>query len=258
MEQQKMNQQQQMSCLAEGYGQCIGSLTSYAVKWLVQPNECNHAAYIPVCICADHHRQIINEYSSKTFPEVYGATEAEALKRLLHRLHYTGLNPTYCEHCNCREKVAGVCDETCVKLVSLYADWECLCNKPVECVCASFENNPLHWAILTHVNGFDYDNYDCNACIQPCWRDTHEFYAKGLVDKEAIVAIAQRDPKLIYQKNAQGKSPLMLIPELIDSLLLTIEGEYLKHAEYRWARCNSDTLQNIQKELMVILDAYAN
>jgi two-component SAPR family response regulator len=79
-----------------------------------------------------------------------------------------------------------------------------------------------------------------------------------LVKKETIVSLAKANPEFLLEKNANGKTPLDLIPEMIESMEETIKGEYLKCAEYGWANSNIWTLKNIKKELIEALDAYAN
>lgn len=259
-----------MKCEAENYGRCGGHLNEHELIWHVRPRSKDltrgHGAYdttMKVFLCAEHVKRISSEFNDcGRLPELYGWDKWDALDGLTCYLDYTGLNPTYCEHCGGREKTTvsetGACTKTCKNLTELGADWgHCNCQSPVKCSCADFDNNKLHWAILTYGNGFDRE-YNCEACVLPCWRDSHEHYKVALFNKEDLLKIAQADPRLIYQKNAHGITPLVLIRKLVDLLLDAKEGEYVKYAEYAWAGSNIKDLEKIEKELIVVLNLYTN
>jgi len=261
---------QSKKCEAECYGKCGGNLNEHEIIWHVRPRNKDllrgHSAYdttINVFLCAEHATRIASKFNEcGRLPELYGWDKWDALDGLTCNLDYTGFNPTYCEHCFGREKTTvsetGACTKTCQTLTEIGADWEhCRCQDLVKCSCMNFENNKLHWAILSYGNGFDRE-YDCDACVRPCWRDSHEHYKAGLVKEADILKIAQANPRFIYQKNAHGITPLRLIKSLINLLLDAREGEYVKSAEYGWAGSNIKALEKIEKELLIVLNLYSN
>jgi hypothetical protein len=264
----KMNQEEHvMKCEAENYGKCGGPLTTESVVWHVRPRQKDlarghyeHDTTLDVDICAKHHKQITDQYCNRTtLPDLYGWDKWDALDGLTAYLHYTGFNPVYCA-CLCRIKdtvsETGACTKCCISLVEQGAEWyKCRCAEPVVCICDSFGNNELHWALFTYVNGFNFyeeevsSSYSCDACVQPSWRDTHEFYKNSLVSEEAIMAIAQKDPGLIYQENAQGMTPFALIEPMIKHLEYVRKDDYVKCAESGWAGSNIRSLTKLKREL---------
>ena len=271
---QKMNQQEEervMKCEAENYGKCGGPLTTESVVWHVRPRHKDLArghserdTTLPVDICTKHHKQITDEYCNRTtLPDLYGWDKWDALDGLTARLHYTGYNPIYCA-CLCRIKntvsETGACTKNCISLIEsdAHANWyRCKCSEPVKCICDTYDNNDLHWFLLTYVNGFNFgeDGYKCDACVQPSWRDTHEFYKNSLVSEEEIMAIAQKDPRLIYQKNAKGISPFGLIEPMIEHLEYVRKEYYVKCAESGWAGSNIHSLSKIKRGLCPLTPA---
>jgi hypothetical protein len=255
----EINAEMSMKCEAENYGKCGGHLNEHEVIWHVRPRskdlERGHGAYdttMKVSLCTEHAKRISFQHYGR-LPELYGWDKWDALDGLTCYLDYTGFNPTYCVDCGCREKTTvsetGACTKTCKNLTELGADWEhCNCQSSVKCSCADFNNNKLHWAILTYGNGFEHE-YHCEACVRPCWHDSHEHYKAGLMSLEYILKIAQEKPQFVYQKNAHGKTPLQLIRQLIELLLDAREGEYVKSAEYGWAGSNIKDLEKIEKKL---------
>lgn len=256
-------------CDAEYYGKCGGQIHGREVVYHCRPRSKDlirgHGPFdetAQVLLCDGHFKRIAADYEGK-LPELYGWDFADSLEGLTCHLQYTGYNPDSCAHCCFRVQETrtetGACSELCIELTKIRkGDFHCSCAEPLECTCASFQNNTLHWALLTYVNGFEYEYYDCDACARPSWRDTHEEYKIGLETEEGIIQMAKANPELILQKNAQSKTPLDLISEMIESLKYTLEGEYLKCAESGWAGSNIDTLKQIKKELMEVLDVYAN
>jgi hypothetical protein len=258
-------------CEAEYYGKCGGHLHQRDVVYHCRPRSKDltrgHGPFdetAQVVLCDGHFKRICADYEGK-LPELYGWDFADSLECLTGRLEYTGHNPKSCTHCGFylqdMRTETGACSEFCISMTKKYggSDWHCSCAEQLECSCASFQNNDLHWALLTYINGFEYEDYACDACCDhPSWRDSHEVYKAGLATKADIVAMANANPERILQKNTQGKTPMELIPEMIDSLEYTLNGEYLKCAESGWARSNIHTLLIIKKELMEVLDAYAN
>ncbi len=255
-----------MKCEAENYGKCGGPLTTESVVWHVRPRQKDLArghyerdTTLDVNICAKHHKQITDQYCNRTtLPDLYGWDKWDALDGLTAYLHYTGFNPVYCA-CLCRIKDTvsdtGACTKSCESLLEQGARWyTCRCTEPVVCTCASFGNNELHWALLTYVNGFNFyeeeiSSYSCDACVQPSWRDTHEFYKNSLVSEEEIMAIAQKDPRLIYQENAKGMTPFALIEPMIKHLEYVRKDYYVKCAESGWAGSNIHGLVKIKRGL---------
>lgn len=267
----EMNQHDMMKCEAENYGKCGGPLTTESVVWHVRPRQKDlarghspHDTTLQVNICAKHHKQITDQYCNRTtLPDLYGWDKWDALDGLTARLHYTGLNPIYCA-CLCRiidtVSETGACTKSCESLLKDGAKWyKCRCAEPVVCTCDSFGNNELHWALLTYVNGFDFcekgSSYDCDACVQPSWRDTHEFYKNSLVSEEDIMAIAQKDPRLINQENTKGMTPFALIDPMIEHLEYVRKDDYVKCAESGWAGSNIHGLVNIKRGLCPLAPA---
>ena len=258
---------QTKKCEAEYYGKCGGQLHDHDVVYHCRPRSKDltrgHEPFDQtkqVVLCEGHYKRISQDYEGK-LPELYGWDFEDALDGLTCRLHYTGVpERVFCVDCTFPVKATitetGLCTNTCSIMQTLKRDddwkWECMCHKPVECICASFNNNALHWAILTYVNGFN-SAYYCMACIHPSWRDSYEEYKSGLYNIELIIAMAQTSPELLVEKNANGKTPLDLIPEMIESLEYTLDDEYLKYAESCRARSNINDLNKIKKELETLL-----
>jgi hypothetical protein len=258
-------------CVAERYGKCGGQMQTCELVYHCRPRakdlDRGHAAYddkLKVLLCEKHQTDIAEHEANKHLPEVYGWDITDALDGMTSRLKYTGKpDNVYCEHCTLRQQPSdsetGACTENCIFMQKMYGDseykWQCKCNEPYECLCASYNNNAVHWAVLTYVNGFEYETYNCEACDgdRPSWRDLHTHYKDYLVKKEKIVSMAKANPELLLEKNANDKTPLELIPEMIASLEETIKGEYLKCAEYGWAKSNIDNLNEIKKRLMEVL-----
>ena len=197
-------------------------------------------------------------------PELYGWDLKDALDCLTCDLNHTGSNVTYCDHCDSIQKTmgteTGACSTICQALGKMGADWDyCHCNKPVTCICPTLQNNKIHWAVFTYVNGFQYlGKYDCDACIRPSWRDEHDEYKKGRVPIKTILELANQHPHLLLQRNIQNQTPLTMIKPMIELLQSDYESEYAKCAEMGWARSNMTALEEIKKAFIEILDAYAN
>ena len=258
---QPAEQQREWKCEASFYGMCGGHENVHEVVWHVRPRhkDCDrgHGSYdttLPVWLCAKHSERIrIAADNNGRLPELYGWDKWDALDGLTAKLEYVGYHPVFCAACDFRQKATvsetGACTKTCKLLSQLSADWDhCDCAKPVVCICESFGNNKLHWGILSYGNGFSYE-YDCPACVRPCWRDEHTQYKYGLTSVERMLEIAKTDPRLIYQKNANGITPLQLIRPLIQLLLDTRKDEYVKYAEQGWAGHNAGELEIIETEL---------
>ena len=260
-------------CEAENYGKCGGRLYEYPVVYHCRPRHKDLArGYGPsdstkqVVLCEGHSNQIAGAEENKLLPELYGWDFADALDGLTCKLKFISSTYNWCEHCrytvwDTRSKT-GACSHSCVTMTEVYKNtdrqWECRCNAPLECSCASFGNNPLHWALLTYRNGYDFAQYDCDACEARSWRDNHDEYCAGLAGEEEMLALATQNPALIYQKNVKGTTPLQLIEQIQETLQETLEGPYLKYAESGWAKSNMGVLSTIQKSLMEVLDAHAN
>lgn len=260
-------------CEAEYYGKCGGHMRQHSVKWHCRPRTedlirgyWSYDSTLQVSLCEKHHDEIVGDYADNKLPELYGYDSVDAVESLKKYLHYTGSNPVYCAHCAFQAQEfhskMGECTETCVRMTAMNTEdytWMCKCAEPLICTCASFQNNELHWAVLTYVNGFEFGDYACDACSRPSWRDSCDYYKSGLVAPENIFAMAQANPELILQKNVDNKTPMDLIPLMIASLAETLANDhYLKCAEEGWGRHNISVLKDIKKDLLEVLDAYAN
>lgn len=258
---------QQQKCEVEYYGKCGGKLRQREVVYHYRPRPkylkggSDEIAFVTLC---DGHVKEIKSNNEDKLPELYGWDFADALDGLTYKLKYTGLPPTvFCVHCTFPMQLTrsetGACTEMCI-VDETVDQLQCLCNEPIECVCASYNNNALHWGLLTYVNGFDYKVYGCRACDlgRPSWRDLRSEYADGLNDIDALLGMAKANPELILQKNANGKTPLDLIPEMIESIEETLTGYFLKSAENGWGQSNKAGLEKIKKGLIEVLDVYAN
>jgi hypothetical protein len=258
-------------CFAVNYGSCGGYLNTHCIDWHCRPRSKDlsrgHGSYTDtttVVLCDSHEKQIKEKNKNNKLPELYGWDLTDALDGLTCDLTYTGSSVTECHYCNFKQKTmgteTGACSYVCKSLSKMGADWDyCHCSKPVTCICPALENNELHWAVFTYVNGFQYlGKYDCEACIYPSWRDSHDEYKSGLVPVETILELAKKLPYLLLQRNIQNQTPLTMIPPLIELLQSESESEYAKCAEVGWANSNINNLQKIKQEFIEILDAYAN
>lgn len=258
-------------CFAVHYGPCGGHLNTRSIIWHCRPRSkdlCRgHGPYddtTNVVLCDSHEKQIKEKNENNKLPELYGWDLKDALDGLTCDLTHTGSAVTHCDHCDYEKKTmgteTGACSYVCQSLCKMGADWEyCHCSKPIACICPTLQNNALHWAVFTYVNGFQYmGKYDCDACLRPSWRDSHEEYKSGLVPIKTIIELAKKQPHLLLQRNVQNKTPLTMIPQMIELLQEESEGEYAKCAEVGWANSNISNLQQIKQEFTEILDAYAN
>ena len=261
----------QTICEAQYYGNCGGHLTKRQIIWHCRPRSkdlCKgHGAYdatAEIILCNGHYKQITDLYENQQLPELYGWDLKDAMDGLTIGLTYTGYNPVNCEHCFCLQKTmgteTGACSYVCQSLATMGADWEhCHCSKPVECICPTLQNNEIHWAVFTYVNGFQYlGPHDCNACLRPSWRDSHEDYKRELVPISTILEMASQKPHLLLQRNIQNKTPLTMIQPMIELLIEESEDYYAKCAQIGWAKSNITKLNEIKTGFIEILDAYAN
>jgi hypothetical protein len=260
-------------CEAEYYGKCGGQMRQHSVEWHCRPRTedlirgyWSYDSTLHVSLCEKHRDEIAGNYADNKLPELYGYDSVDAVESLKKHLHFTGSNPVYCAHCafQAREFITntGECTQTCIAMTAMNTEdytWKCTCAEHLKCTCASFQNNELHWAVLTYVNGFEFGDYDCDACARPSWRDSCEYYKSGLVSPANIFAMAQANPELILQKNVDNKTPMDLIPLMIASLAETLaDDQYLKCAEDGWGRHNMSVLKDIKNDLLEVLDSYAN
>ena len=134
------------------------------------------------------------------------------------------------------------------------------------CICDSFKNNKLHWAILSYMNGFSYHkDYYCHACVpsRPYWSEDPRLYEKELVKEADILIMVKADPELALVKNAQDKSPIHIMQELIeiltaqDDLISSLEDCPTTREEF-WIKSNLHSLRRIKKGIMDVMDEYAN
>jgi hypothetical protein len=250
-------------CDAEYYGKCGGQMYEYPVVYHCRPRHKDLSrghgpsdSVEKVILCEGHYNEISSAEENKQLPELYGWDFADSLEYLTGKLKYTGLKVHFCEHCKFyvrdMQTDTGACSKMCTMMTELNeGKWNCICAETVVCTCAIHMNNPLHWALLTYVNGFDQINdFDCDACVRPSWRDSHDQYKCGLFPKEAIIAMTKANPELMLEENAYGKTPLDLISLMITALNWTLEEPYLKCAESGWATSNIATLEYIKAQLM--------
>ena len=161
-------------------------------------------------------------------------------------------NRPVCSHCNNDQHFIRKCSDWCRK----WSNNKCKCTTPVECICESFHNNQLHWAVLSYINGFTWPHhyYRCECCIAPSWRKDPDAYKKGLVRLEVIIAVAKANPELALTRNVCGKTPISLISSLIDILRVIIGYNFNNCAEDKWANHNLKALFKIEKEILAIVE----
>ena len=161
-------------------------------------------------------------------------------------------NRPVCSHCNNDQHFIRKCSDWCRK----WSNNKCKCTTPVECICESFHNNQLHWAVLSYINGFTWPHhyYRCECCIAPSWRKDPDAYKKGLVSLEVIIAVAKANPELALTRNVCGKTPISLISSLIDILRVIIGYNFNNCAEDKWANHNLKALFKIEKEILAIVE----
>lgn len=255
-------------CFAVHYGPCGGHLNTRSIIWHCRPRSkdlCRgHGPYddtTNVVLCDSHEKQIKEKNENNELPELYGWDLKDALDGLTCDLTHTGSAVTHCDHCDYEKKTmgteTGACSYVCQSLCKMGADWEyCHCSKPIACICPTLQNNALHWAVFTYVNGFQHlGEYDCEACMRPSWRDGHEEYKNGLTPIKTIMKLAKKQPELLLQRNIQNQTPLTMIPPMIELLQLDSEEEYAKCEEVGWANSNIAALEKIKKYLSTVLDA---
>jgi hypothetical protein len=268
-----MSSSKSLKCVAVNYGPCGGHLNTHPIIWHCRPRSKDllkgHVAYdstTNMVLCVSHEKQIKNKNENNMLPELYGWDLTDALDWLVGNLTYTSdeLLNRICDHCEFRQKTmgteTGACSSTCQALTNMGADWDhCRCSKPVTCICPTLQNNELHWAVFTYVNGFqDLGEYDCNACMRPSWRDGYEEYKNGLTPIEAIMELAKKNPNMILERNIQNQTPLTMIQPIIELLMEEAEDYYAKPSQIGFANSNMTTLKEIKKGFMEVLDAYAN
>ena len=161
-------------------------------------------------------------------------------------------NRPVCSHCNNDQHFIRKCSDWCRK----WSNNKCKCTTPVECICESFHNNQLHWAVLSYINGFTWPHhyYRCECCIAPSWRKDPDAYKKGLVSLEVIIAVAKANPELALTRNVCGKTPISLISSLIDILRVIIGYNFNNCAEDKWANHNLKALFKIEKEILASVE----
>lgn len=161
-------------------------------------------------------------------------------------------NRPVCSHCHNDQHFTRKCSDWCRK----WSDNKCKCTTPVECICDSFNNNQLHWAVLSYINGFTWPHhyYRCECCIAPSWRKDQIAYKKGLVSLEVILAITKANPELALARNVCDKTPIALISTLIAVLRGVIGNKFINCSEDKWANHNLKALFKIEKEILAIVE----
>jgi hypothetical protein len=248
-------------CDAEYYGKCGGKLYEYPVVYHCRPRQKDlsrgHGAsdsIEKVVLCEGHYNKISSAEENKQLPELYGWDFADSLECLTGKLQHTGFKIHFCDYCGFHTREmrtdTGACSKRCIMMTELSeGKWDCICAETLVCTCAIHANNPLHWALLTYVNGFDINDYACEACVRPSLSDSLDQYEHGLIPKETIIAMAKENPELMLEENAYGKTPMDLIPLMITALQWTLEETSLKCAERGWAESNIGVLDYIKIEL---------
>jgi hypothetical protein len=228
---------------------CQGQLSEYKVVWHVRPRMKDLAkgygfydSTIQVMLCSEHHNAIAetNDMAVGKLPELYGWDEADALDGLV---------------CNLKSKPYQAAHKHTAVQQSV-----------VVCRYLSFNNNELHTALLTYVNGFTWPTFEYHCCDEcymkkPTWRDYGDVYMASLVPIENIIEMVKANPALAMERNAFNKSPLDLIPFLIEELKYSTAeygDEYVRCHEDGTARRNIRILKELQLEIMEIMDTYAN
>ena len=161
-------------------------------------------------------------------------------------------NRPVCSQCNNDQHFSRKCSDWCRK----WSNNKCKCTTPVECICESFHNNQLHWAVLSYINGFTWPHhyYRCECCIAPSWRKDPDAYKRGLVSLEVIIAVAKANPELALTRNVCGKTPISLISTLIAILRGVISCSSNNCSEDKWANHNLKALIKIEREILDIVE----
>lgn len=269
------------TCVATDFGSCSGKVYNYSTNWIC-PQDCAEDAQaetadasspsspmptkkptydnriIMIMLCGAHFNKFCVHHDGQ-LPTLVGHNEEEVVDNLVSGLEYTGPIIHTCADCGYRQKKnlleSAECTTACGSSLGGHS---CDCKEELECVCASFNNNEIHWAILTYANGFLYDTiYQCWSCVRPSWREEHTHYYKHLVDIKNIVSMAKKNPNGLRDQNFEGKNPTQLIDFVIEALMESTaeHNEYAKCREDGWARHNIDCLTKLKKELTEVLIA---
>ena len=212
------------TCVASYMNRCSDDLETYNVVFHCRPREKDlargHGPYddtLQVGICSYHHNKIlanVPEDEERRLPEIYGCYEQDALSILTQDLD----------------------------------------REEAECCCERFGNNELHEAIIVHSRGgFEIDtDYYCEACEHehPSWRDEHEVFFGALKPRDEIERMIENRPDMLLEQNKFGKTPYQIIPELIETLEESRNGEYVKYHEQGKAGANAQLLRDIRAMIM--------
>ena len=250
-----------MQCEASFTGYCDGLVDEYDVMWQCRPRMKDlakgHTAYdtiIKVAICEEHSIALADIHDCR-MPVVPGWDKTDAMDNLCCYLPW---KPIVWPEMDSEPEE------------KFNADYVPSWKKPKDDVCryATFNNNELHSALLTYVNGFTFGGFAyhcCDDCYlkEPSWRDEGAVYSAGLAPEDGIIDMVTANPKMAMERNAFKKSPLELIDFLIEELKeSTAEysqySEYVRYHEDGTARMNIRTLTRIKKEIMEVMDVYAN
>ena len=159
------------------------------------------------------------------------------------------VNATSCQHCKSPQST--------IKIKISCQKHNCQCNILVECICESFQNNELHWAVLSYVKGFKYrkhyNYYFCNCCDdsqQLVWCDftlANIHLREAVVDKKNILKMIADNPNLLWEKNICGITPISLINVVIDILRDTSINA--SHHEQIYADVLLSLLSQVKREV---------
>lgn len=133
--------------------------------------------------------------------------------------------PSICQYCNSPQSSICKTKRYCTKP-------KCPCKKAdVACICGSFNNNKLHWAVLSYIKGFRHRyqyNYFCACCdnarFMPTWDELHSTETNNkhlhatIIDKKTIMEMIKNNPALLWEKNICGITPITLIEVVIEIL----------------------------------------
>ena len=109
-----------------------------------------------------------------------------------------------------------------------------------------------HKALLTYIRGFNWPHcyYYCGHCTPQkiSWHfgDDDAAYKASLASEESILTMVKAKPDLAWEKNLFGKTPISLIPMLLEVLMGITDNPYKKFADDSRARENWRSLMKIQ------------
>ena len=225
-------------CAAESYGaKCCGQLTAHNViyNYPLYPGRVAEPSTISVPLCVSHYDQITAvPENNNSLPELYGYCSDDLLDGLF----------------------AGLADAE--------VEAEVVKEKKAEeiCRCSSFNNNELHTAILTYLNGFEWrmPNYTCAACVpsHPSCISEFDTYLASLTSRIAIAEMVKNNPKLTMERNAYNTTPIELMSLISSELVMCTyrKNPYVMSFENEFACINIEFLKQIRRDIMEVMKPY--